>query len=278
MKISYPFLTQVIDTKYTELGIKVNHEKGSIGKIDLLRPLSDNQKEHLLKGDGQKDDQYRQINSSTGLIVNYLKLLEEVKGIANLDFEVKIGRPLRWGNDANLDAYYLQNETETFVESKFLEPYCNGNETNRQSYFESDKYTSDCKKIVDDWIDLFLYAETFKTYNVAQLCRHLLTIYHYTYKRHFASKVALMSFVWLPSDTFIKLIDDREAKQQLLSMRTKVEKEGQDFSNYLNEFFDRIHWTNITFKAKTYNSNEMLIAIKDAEEFEEFKIRYFIKG
>ena len=53
------------------------------------------------------EDQYKQINSSTGLAVNYYKLLEELGAITDLVFENKIAKPLKKGGRfANLDVSY----------------------------------------------------------------------------------------------------------------------------------------------------------------------------
>lgn len=70
--------TKLILDEYNRQGIKITDQNESAAYVSPLVELSDAQKDILSKGDGQKPNQYKQINSSTGLAVNYYKLLEEV--------------------------------------------------------------------------------------------------------------------------------------------------------------------------------------------------------
>lgn len=93
------------------------------------------------KGDGQKLNEYKQINSSTGLAVNYYKLMENLDLISELIFEKKPAIPLEKSQKfVNIDVFYKRNGTLYFVESKFLEPYYNGNEVLVDAYFDEDRY------------------------------------------------------------------------------------------------------------------------------------------
>ena len=80
--------TKLILDEYNRQGIKVTDQNESAAYVSPLVELSDAQKDILSKGDGQKPNQYKQINSSTGLAVNYYKLLEELGEISELVFEL----------------------------------------------------------------------------------------------------------------------------------------------------------------------------------------------
>ena len=65
--------TKLILDEYNRQGIKITDQNESAAYVSPLVELSDAQKDILSKGDGQKPNQYKQINSSTGLAVNYYK-------------------------------------------------------------------------------------------------------------------------------------------------------------------------------------------------------------
>lgn len=82
--------TKLILDEYNRQGIKITDQNESAAYVSPLVELSDAQKDILSKGDGQKPNQYKQINSSTGLAVNYYKLLEELGEICELVFEYNL--------------------------------------------------------------------------------------------------------------------------------------------------------------------------------------------
>lgn len=278
MKSNQKKFTEVIEEEFRKRKIPVTTKTVTITEAEPLIALSNLQREHLLDGDGQKEDQYKQVNSSTGLVVNYFKMLEELEQIYDLDFEDKVARPLggRGGKPANLDASFIKDGKKYYVESKFLEPYYSGNETNRDAYFTPERYAQECQDNVEEWIDLFSKAKGFKVYNVAQLCRHLLAIYRKSYEDGFKTATVLQSIVWFMTDKFIKSLSDAEDAEAMLARRNDIEIEAQECEKLFNAFINRIGWKNMSFEAKSYNDEGMLNAIRSAKEYEQFKERYFI--
>ena len=124
--------THLLEKNYKEKGIPTKTQK-----VICIKPIIDLDKEEerlLLEGDGQSNpNEYKQINSSTGLAVNYYKILESVKPIEELVFEDKVAIPLKGkgGRKANLDVSYKRDGKLFYVESKFLEPYYSNNEKNK---------------------------------------------------------------------------------------------------------------------------------------------------
>ena len=69
--------TKTISQLYSDMGIKTKHHKSPIVYIEPIIPLSSEQEKRLKEGDGQSNpNEYKQINSSTGLAVSYYKILE----------------------------------------------------------------------------------------------------------------------------------------------------------------------------------------------------------
>ena len=134
-------LTDLIHDEYKKSNIQVSVKTNPVYHVSPLVNLTSEQQKILSDGDGQTEDQYKQINSSTGLAVNYYKLLEELGAITDLVFENKIAKPLnKGGRFANLDVSYNRDGILYFVVSKFLEPYYSGNETIKDSYLDISKY------------------------------------------------------------------------------------------------------------------------------------------
>ena len=70
--------TSLLSQAYSDAGIKTKVMNTQIVCIEPIIPLSREQQNQLLEGDGQKNkNEYKQINSSTGLAVNYYKILED---------------------------------------------------------------------------------------------------------------------------------------------------------------------------------------------------------
>lgn len=273
-------LTQVIEKYYYE-NLNLKTEKTQILCVEPLIPLSQIQLENLDRGDGQTPGQFKQVNSSTGLAVNYYKLLEEQnKNIENLIFEDKVERPLKRGRYANLDVSYLCNGVMYYVESKFLEPYYSNNEKNSDSYENLSRYSSevDCK---EQWIELFKQAKDYQYYNVSQLCRHLLAIYKHSIKlqksqKKVPQKTILQSVSWKMTDSFINMLPEIK-RNELQQRMIKIEEEKEKCRDCLNNFLSKLNNSyNIKFEIKQYNDETMLNPIKNHKLFEDFCKRYLL--
>ena len=278
MKVSQKKFTEAIEKGFQEREIHFRTETVKIAKAEPLIKLSDVQLEHLLKGDGQNGDQYKQINSSTGLVVNYFKLLESTGRISDLDFEVKVARPLngKGGKDANLDVSFITDGKLFYVESKFLEPYYSGNETNRDAYFDPKRYAPECKSDINSWIKLFKDADTFKVYNVSQLCRHLLAIYRKSSQENFNTSTVLQSITWSMTDKFLAFLNDDVELEEMMARREELDKEAKNAQLLLNNFIKTIKWTNMSFEVSSYNDKDVLNLIEGTKEYNEFLKRYFL--
>ena len=70
-KVSMKLLTDLIHGEYKNNNISVTVKTNPVYHVSPLVNLTSEQQKILSDGDGQTDDQYKQINSSTGLAVNY---------------------------------------------------------------------------------------------------------------------------------------------------------------------------------------------------------------
>lgn len=208
-KVSMKLFTEVLRSEYENRMIKMTTK--SVFLAPPLVRLTPEQEKTLNDGDGQVPDQYKQINSSTGLAVNYYKILEGLGLISDLIFENKIARPLnKGGRCANLDVSYKKDNVIYFVESKFLEPYYSSNETIKESYLDVSKYPIEVKTHHEEWHKLFQESQEFKYYNFSQLCRHLLAIYRYTHgikdSNYQGEHVVLQCVTWkMPTNSWRSL-------------------------------------------------------------------------
>lgn len=269
-------LTQTIARNYSDMGIKTQTQQRPVVYVEPIINLSAEQRRKLQKGDGQSNpNEYKQINSSTGLAVNYYKILESTGTIEDLMFEDKVEKPLRikGGRFANIDVSYKRGGKQYYVESKFLEPYYSGNEHNRQSYFEKDKYDVP-EKDKEAWHRLFVDAQEYKLYNFSQLCRHLLAIW----RKHNKEKhipIVFQCVTWRMSDLFINRLNDDELKESFRTHRTRIEEESESCQRRINDFLLQIGWENITFECLHYD--DIIKDISSSGYFSEFTKRYFIE-
>lgn len=276
MAVTMKQLSDLISTEYKSYGLKTKIINTTI--IHPLIKLSTIQEDILNEGDGQSYNQYLQINSSTGLAVNYYKLLEEQENIKQLVFEDKVARPLnKGGKCANIDVSFIRDNKLYFVESKFLEPYYSGNETINDSYLNSNRYPKevpDCDK--PTWEKLFRWTKNFKFYNVTQLSRHLLAIYRFTQGHsdsyYSGQQVILQSVMWKMTDRFLSLFDN-STKTELERRIVTIEEEKNICYQYINEFIEKINWQNMVFESHYYN--DILSDIKKSDFYDEFCKRYF---
>ena len=270
-------LTDLIHDEYKKSNIQVSVKKNPVYHVSPLINLTSEQQKIISDGDGQTEDQYKQINSSTGLAVNYYKILEELASITDLIFENKIAKPLnKGGRFANLDVSYKKNGVLHYVESKFLEPYYSGNETIKDSYLDISKYPVEVEENKEEWRNLFNKASEFEYYNFSQLCRHLLALYRYTHgikgSEYKGEQVVLQSVTWEMTPQFMKKLDQKNS----IDMQKRIEQlqdEANRCQEIFNAFISNIGWKNMKFQTLHYN--DMLNDIKSSKHYAEFCKRYF---
>lgn len=267
--------TKLLKNAYKNGGITTTSKTTTIYYIEPIIKLPKEVEEHLLKGDGQKNKkEYKQINSSTGLAVNYYKILEDTGNIEELLFEEKVEKPLKinGGRKANLDVSYKREGKQYYIESKFLEPYYSGNEHNTESYFKKEYYdVPDNDK--DAWYTLLVDAQNYKIYNFSQICRHLMAIWR-KHKEDKQLNIVFQSVMWKMTDKFIENIDNEEDKEVLRSRIIVIDKEAKSAKSRIDKFLADIGWKNITFECIYYN--DILEDISSSQYYSEFKQRYFL--
>ena len=276
-KVSMKLFTDLIHGEYEKSNIQVSVKTNPVYHVSPLINLTSEQQKILSDGDGQTEDQYKQINSSTGLAVNYYKILEELASITDLIFENKIAKPLnKGGRFANLDVSYKKNGVLYYVESKFLEPYYSGNETIKDSYLDISKYPVEVEENKEEWRNLFNKASEFEYYNFSQLCRHLLALYRYTHgikgSEYKGEQVVLQSVTWEMTPQFMKKLDQKNS----IDMQKRIEQlqdEANRCQEIFNAFISNIGWNNMKFQTLHYN--DMLNDIKSSKHYAEFCKRYF---
>ncbi|MBO7068894.1 MAG: hypothetical protein J6W52_09505 [Bacteroidaceae bacterium] len=265
---------------FTKQLVVVYNKKGiqTIEKaVTYVKPIIelDKKKESiLLAGDGQSNpDEYKQINSSTGLAVNYYMILNSLGKIEDLTFEDKVAKPLKCngGLKANIDVSYKRDGKIIYVESKFLEPYYSKNEHLRESYFNKEYYDVP-NEDKDAWYKLLKDAQEFKYYNVSQLCRHLMAIW----RKHEKDKtpIVLQSVTWSMPDVFIEEMESAKDKEKYKKLKRIIDEEAIKCQSRIREFLIQIDWKNMAFEALHYN--DMLEDISSSKYIEEFKRRYFL--
>ena len=231
-----------------------------------------------MAGDGQtRKDEYKQINSSTGLVVNYYKILEELGGITDLVFEHKVAKPLNieYGRPANLDVSYRRDGVLYFVESKFLEPYYSRNKTIKDAYLDDSKYPEEVKNNKEEWYKLFQLSKEFKYYNFTQLCRHLLALYRYTHgleSSPYNGEVILQSITWEMTQQFLERLEPQNCKEMLERIK-QLKNEEKQCQEIFDLFITKIKWDKMSFQTRHYN--DMLDDIKLSKHDTEFRKRYF---
>ena len=266
-------LTNLLSQAYSNVGLKTKVDKTPIFYMEPIIPLTEEQERQLLEGDGQKKErnEYKQINSSTGLAVNYYKILESLGKIEGLRFEEKVEKPLKikGGRCANLDVVYQRDGRIFYVESKFLEPYYSSNEHNTESYFKKDNYdVPDNDK--DAWYALLADAQNYKIYNFSQICRHLMAIW----RKHKEDRITFQSVMWEMTEEFISTIKDKEKQESLRERISEIKAEASSCHKRINEFLRQIKWDNIIFECVYYN--EIKEEVSSSKYYSEFLKRYFL--
>lgn len=264
--------TKQLTAIYNRKGIQT--EEKSVTYVKPIIELDKGKEDILLAGDGQSNpDEYKQINSSTGLAVNYYMILNETGKIEELTFEDKVAKPLKCkgGLKANIDVSYKRDGKIIYVESKFLEPYYSKNEHLKESYFNKDNYDVPNEDKVA-WYKLLKDAQEFKYYNVSQLCRHLMAIW----RKHKEDKtsIVLQSVTWSMPDAFIEEMESTKDKEEYRERKRIIDEEAIKCQSRINEFLNQIDWKNMAFEVLHYN--DMLEDISSSNHLEEFKRRYFL--
>jgi hypothetical protein len=264
--------TKQLIAMYHKNGIQTIEE--AITYVKPIIELNKEKEDILLAGDGQSNpDEYKQINSSTGLAVNYYMILNEIGKIEELTFEDKVAKPLkcRGGLKANIDVSYKRDGKIIYVESKFLEPYYSKNERLKESYFNKEYYDVP-DEYKDAWYQLLKDAQEYKYYNVSQLCRHLMAIW----RKHKKDKtpIVLHSVMWSMPDIFIEEMNSTKDKDEYIKRKRIIEEEAIKCHRRINEFLNRIGWKNMAFEVLHYN--DMLEDISTSKHLDEFKRRYFL--
>lgn len=272
--------TSLIYDEYTKMKIPFLEGDTSVNMVNPLIALNEEEETVLNEGDGQTPYQYKQINSSTGLAVNYYKIYESQQTISDLIFENKVARPLnKGGKCANLDVSYRKDGILYFIESKFLEPYYDGNETIKEAYFDARKYSKEVKihGQEHEWIELFKKTNALKYYNITQLCRHLLAIYRYTHgmigSAYKGEPVVLQSVTWKMPQKFLDRLDYNNRSDMEVRIQT-LQQEEIICDEILNSFIAKIGWENMRFENLHYN--EILNEIKNSTHYNEFCKRFFL--
>lgn len=278
-KVTMKLLTELMHEEYQERGIAFKVKNTPVYYASPLISLSNAQTDILNDGDGQITGQYKQINSSTGLAVNYYKILENLGKISDLIFENKVARPLnRGGRHANLDVSYKRDGVIYFVESKFLEPYYGGNENIKDSYFDVSKYPLEVKNHQSEWHDLFMHSKKISYYNFSQLCRHLLAIYRYTHgikhSNYQGEPVILQSVTWEMTDNFMEKLEESN-RRDMKDRNDMLRKENEECQKIISSFINQIRWNNMNFQTLHYN--DMLEDIKSSKFYKDFCKRYFFE-
>ena len=269
---------RLILDEYKRQGIDIRTQSESVHYVSPLIELSEEQREILEKGDGQNSNKYKQINSSTGLAINYYKLLEELGLIDELVFEKNPAKPLkRGGKPANLDVFYKRDGNLYFIESKFLEPYYGKSKSIRDAYLDKDKYPIEIQAFRNEWHQLFLQSKDFQYYDVAQLCRHLLALYRYTHgykgSEYQGESVVLQSVTWEMPERFINLLSSPSDRNKMRERVETLKEEAKRCHDMFNTFINEIDWNNMTFETLHYN--HMLDEIKPNKHYSDFCKRYF---
>lgn len=244
---------------------------------DLICMPSEAQLQALKEGSGDPEAEMRQINSSAGLAVNFWRAYELCHPGCTVEFEWKKRRPLRYGRPVNIDVVVREEETVTFIESKFLEPYYSGNETPDESYFQAARYSKKTKDSPLSWVELFSKAKEFKYYNVTQLCRHLLAISNDMWKTprfYEDKKVKLCSITWDMPDGFTDIFVD-EVIAEFNFRRRIIREEANRCERLLNEFLsEHLDFQNFGFEAIKYN--DIIGQLENSPYYLKIKEQYYL--
>lgn len=245
--------------------------------IGLICQPTEEQKKALRKGDGNPDSEMEQVNSSAGFAVNYWRAYELCHPDSSVEFEWKKQIPLKSGFKANIDVVVREKDRNTFIESKFLEPYYRPNDSLAKSYVETDKYSKEIGS-AEPWVELFSEANKFKTYNVVQLCRHLLAIYKdmmITPEDYVQKTVTLLSVTWEMTDAFLNDFFTDKEKAESVECTKRISEESARCHKLLNDFIsNNLGVSNLRFEVKKYN--DIIGLVSEFPEYEKLRNQYFL--
>lgn len=256
----------------------IEYNKGN-EVIDLICQPTEEQKEALSKGSGKPNLEMRKVHSSAGLAVNYWRAYELCHPDSSVEFEWKKQKPLKLkrGSPANIDVVVREKDRMTFIESKFLEPYYRPNDSLAKSYVETDKYAEETGP-AEPWVELFSEAKNFKTYNVVQLCRHLLAIYKdmmITPEDYVQKTVKLLSVTWEMTDAFLNDYFTDKDRAESAERTELISRESDACYKLLNDFISNtLGVSNLSFDVKKYN--DIIGLVSEFPEYEKLRNQYFL--
>lgn len=222
----------------------------------------------------------KKANSSTALAINYFELYAKLTGI-RVDYEIEVAIPLILpkgkGHYAMIDAFYKDNGTYYYIESKFLEPYYSETHEISASYFVEKYYETE--EIASKWIELFKKVQEmindgeFKYFDINQMLKHLLAIY----RTKPNLSVVLKNLIWKPEKTFYNYIDSNISVSYLQKRVESLSKEIKIAAELMNTFVkEELHWENCSIKILFYNDD--LKAVSSHHEYKTFIDKYlFLK-
>ncbi len=262
---------------YTLLTNRLIESNNGSFVTDLICKPSEEQMQTLIEGSGKPESEIQQVNSSAGLAVNFWKAYELCHPNSKIEFEWKTRIPLKRGFPANIDVVIKDNNTVTFIESKFLEPYYSGNETPRASYLDVSKYSKNNRDNAQSWVALFSQAKIFEVYNVTQLCRHLLAISKdmlICNKWYKNKQVKLCSVIWEMTHSFSDYFPE-DIRLYFDSRKELIKKEARKSEILLNDFIERhLDFPNLSFETIKYN--DIIDLLKNSPFYQKIKKQYFL--
>jgi len=252
----------------------IRNNGGNINS-SLLVSLTDTQLNHLITSSGSAESEMRQVNSSTGLAVNFWRALELSSNGLAVDFEWKKRKPLRYGEPANIDVVCQSADRISYIESKYLEPYYSGNEYPSLSYLHDHYYTKNTKDSASSWISLFEKASSFKLYNVVQLSRHLLAICQDIWRNpeyYHGKQVDLLSVTWEMTESFVQILP---FQSDFADRTFLIREESEIAESLLNDFIkSHIPETRIVFQSLRYN--HLIDKLIGSKYYTPIKDKYFL--
>ena len=258
-------------------------ENGGSRYAELFCSLSKLHEDELDDGSGNALEEFKYIDSSTALGVNFFLLYEQIHPKANIIFEWDKSSPLKVGGKSNIDIRVQEDKIITFYESKFLEPYYMCNSRFTESYSLKENYYDHWKFTDEELVSILRDFQSFTYYNASQLFRHLLAIVnHIVHNKDLykdITSVVLNSISWKMEDEYLNLLNlSRRSRSYAIKRRNILKQEETDVKDMIQRFID--HYVTdiipkditLSFETSTYNNNVSLI-----NNHKEFKNRYFIR-
>lgn len=254
---------------------------------NLLFNLSEKQKKSLQNSTGSAFEEIAKINSSTALGINVYSLLQRsTNEINNLEYEIKIGRPLSKGYPSNLDVSYQRKGITHFIECKFLEPYymeTKATIAGLSSYYDVDKYQILSRKHANDWVQIFkMFTETITNgeivyYDIIQMLKHLLSIYNFSINNKKTVMIRLDNVCWNMNEPFFKYLKTEEEENTFSAIRAKHHEEANRCIAILNDFIRTTLGLN-TISVRFIYYCDLLKEVQASPSLDSLSKRYFLFG